>query len=140
MKQFPSSTKYRKNHKYADSFYNINKQRACYPLKGMYYLFCKTAGFLTFRQIEACRRALRRKTKGVGRQLLRLFTFVSKTKKGMGLRMGKGKGAHSLWVCPVRKGQVLCEVSGLSDEQSRLVLKTAKRRLPIKTVIGKVIY
>jgi ribosomal protein L16/L10AE len=24
--------------------------------------------------------------------------------------MGKGKGSHNIWVAPIRKGQIICEV------------------------------
>lgn len=49
-------------------------------------------GKLTFRQLEACRRTLRRGLKKTGKIWIRPFTSVPITKKSIASRMGKGKG------------------------------------------------
>lgn len=54
--------------------------------------------------------------------------------------MGKGKGAHAFWVCPVRKGQILYELSGLSQDICFKALNNAGNKLPIKTCIVNLTY
>jgi len=54
--------------------------------------------------------------------------------------MGCGKGTHSFWVCPVRQGQILYQLSGLSHDISVKALNSAGSKLPIKTSIVKLIY
>jgi large subunit ribosomal protein L16 len=54
--------------------------------------------------------------------------------------MGKGKGSHSIWICPVRKGQVVCEISGVSDFFAERALLSAGSKLPLKTKIFKSLY
>lgn len=54
--------------------------------------------------------------------------------------MGSGKGAHNSWVCPVRQGQILYELSGLSRDISIKALTSAGTKLPLKTSIVKLIY
>jgi ribosomal protein L16/L10AE len=54
--------------------------------------------------------------------------------------MGKGKGNHSIWVALIKKGQVICEVSGISIELLKVslkALKSAASKLPVQT---KIIY
>lgn len=57
------------------------------------------------------------------------------TKKSAGVRMGKGKGNISYWMAPVKKGQVVFEISGLNVFRSRILLKKALSKLPIKVKI-----
>ena len=52
--------------------------------------------------------------------------------------MGKGKGSHHVWISLIRKGQIICEVSGISTEilsRCMKALKAASSKLSIQTVI-----
>jgi ribosomal protein L16/L10AE len=54
--------------------------------------------------------------------------------------MGKGKGAHHVWISLIKKGQVLCEIFNSSIEKFNLSFKalhSASSKLPLKT---KIIY
>ena len=51
--------------------------------------------------------------------------------------MGKGKGDVSHWVAPVKKGQLLYEISGISEELATEAFKLAMYKLPLKTKIVK---
>jgi len=53
------------------------------------------AGKLTFKHIEACRRALRRSLGKKTKILFRVFTGIPVSEKPMAARMGKGKGSIS---------------------------------------------
>jgi len=50
---------------------------------------------LNLKQIEACRKSVRRKFRKTAFIKLRTFTHHSVTKKSLGSRMGSGKGQHS---------------------------------------------
>lgn len=66
MKQFPSNLKFKKYHKSGKSFLYLNHQRSFLPSFGYFGLKSLQAGKLTFNQIEAARRAIRRTTKKDG--------------------------------------------------------------------------
>ena len=46
--------------------------------------------------------------------------------------MGKGKGQPEVWVAVVKKGKVMFEVGGVSEEVAREALRLAMHKLPIK--------
>lgn len=140
MKQSPSNLKYKKFHKPGSSFLSLFEQRSFLPLFGLFALKALQPGRLTFKQIEAARRTIRRTGKKEGNLWINLFTNFSLSKKPVGSRMGSGKGAHSSWVCPVRRGQILYEISGLSRDTSIKALSSAGSKLPIKTSVVKLIY
>jgi large subunit ribosomal protein L16 len=71
---------------------------------------------------------------------MRVFTYLSITKKGLGVRMGKGKGNHSKWICPVRRGQIICEIAGVSSNLSNKALLSASSKLPFRTKILRLRY
>lgn len=96
MKQNPSRLKYKKNHKPAFSNLFLKQQKTFYPLKGVLAIQSLENNKLTYNQIEACRKSIRRILKKQGNVLLRVFTDISLTKKPVATRMGKGKGGHSV--------------------------------------------
>lgn len=51
--------------------------------------------------------------------------------------MGKGKGDHFKWICPVQTGQILIEFSfkKISFLDILFLLRKCKKKLPIKTQI-----
>lgn len=93
MKQSPSNLKYKKYHKPSFSFSNLQEQKRFYPIRGDFGLVSKEFGRLTFRQLEAGRRTIRRQMRKMGFVFIRVFTYVSLTKKALASRMGKGKGS-----------------------------------------------
>jgi large subunit ribosomal protein L16 len=55
-------------------------------------------------------------------------------KKPTKTRMGKGKGSVQYWVCPIKPGQILFEISGaVSGEAAKLILERASQKLPVLT-------
>ena len=55
------------------------------------------------------------------------------SKKPVEVRMGKGKGATDRWVAVVKRGRVLFEISGVSEEAAREAFRKAHHKLPIDT-------
>lgn len=140
MKQYPSRLKFKKMHKVSNTFLFLKHQRSFLPRFGLYALKSLQAGKLTFNQIESARRTIRRTIKKEGSIWINLFTYASVTSKPVASRMGKGKGVHSHWMCPVRAGQILYELGGGSFNNSYKALFKAATKLPLKTKIIKLIY
>lgn len=92
-------------------------------------------GYVTARQIEACRVAITRILKRGGKMWIRIFPDRPVTKKPIETRMGRGKGTVEFWVAPVRIGRMLFEVEGVLEADAREVLMIAAHKLPVKTRI-----
>lgn len=102
---------------------------------GDFGLQATTSSWISNRQIEAARIAMNRYMKRGGRIWIKIFPHKSYTSKGVGVRMGNGKGAPEGWVCPVKRGKVMFEVGGVSEEIAREALRLASHKLPVKTKI-----
>ena len=90
---------------------------------------------ITSRQIEAARIAITRHVKRGANLWIRIFPYKPITKKPAETRMGKGKGDVDSYVAPVKRGQFLYEISGVSEELSRSALRLASYKLPLRTRI-----
>lgn len=90
-------------------------------------------GWVTSRQIEACRVAINRYLKRKGKVWIRVFPDKSVSKKPAETRMGKGKGAPDHWVAVVRPGRILFEVANVSKEDAQDALRRAAAKLGIRT-------
>jgi large subunit ribosomal protein L16 len=104
---------------------------------GEYGLQAIEPAWVTAQQIEAIRVTMSRKLKKVGKIFLRIFPDKPVTKKPAETRMGKGKGNPELWVSVVKRGRVICEIEGLTEQESKDVLRLAAYKLPMKTKIVK---
>ena len=100
---------------------------------GKYGLKALQEGRISARTIEAVRRVMTRKFKRAGQIWIRLFPDISITEKPLEVRMGKGKGAPSFWVCRVQPGQILFEMDGISFTLAKQAAVLADHKLPIKT-------
>ena len=89
-------------------------------------------GFITSRQIEAARIAINRYMKREGQVWIRIFPDKPITSKPAEVRMGKGKGAPSHWVAPVRPGRVMFEVDGVPMDTAMEALRLGAQKLPVK--------
>ncbi|OGB84217.1 50S ribosomal protein L16 [candidate division TM6 bacterium RIFCSPHIGHO2_12_FULL_32_22] len=104
---------------------------------GEYGLEAVEPVWMTAQQIEAMRVSITRKLKKVGRLFLRVFPDKPVSKKPAETRMGKGKGSPEFWVAVVKRGRIICEVDGLSEQEAKQALKQASYKLPMKTKIVK---
>lgn len=89
-------------------------------------------GFISSRQIEASRIAINRYMKREGQVWIRIFPDKPITSKPAEVRMGKGKGAPSHWVAPVRPGRVMFEVDGVPMDTAMEALRLGAQKLPVK--------
>jgi large subunit ribosomal protein L16 len=140
MKQFPNKLKFKKYHK-LNFFYSKSFDKTTFFLsKGQYGIQSLQFGKLQFKHIESCRRTIKRGLKKLGFLWINLFTNIPITKKSIATRMGKGKGNLAYWIAPIKKGQILFEVSGFNFKKIIHILFKSKNKLPIKTKITKLIY
>ena len=104
---------------------------------GEYGLEAVESHWITNRQIEAARIAMTRFMKRGGKVWTRIFPQKSYTAKGVGVRMGSGKGAPAGWVAVVKRGKIMFEIGGVSEDVAREALRLASNKLPIKTKFVK---
>ncbi len=110
-------------------------QRGAQISFGEYGLQAIDRCWMTSRQIEAARRVIVRQTRRHGQYWIRVFPDKPVTQKPAETRMGKGKGAVDHWVAVIKPGRILFEVSGLSEEDAKQVLRQAAYKLPVKTQV-----
>ena len=104
---------------------------------GEFGLVACEPSWITNRQIEAARIAMTRYMKRGGKVWIKIFPHKSYTAKAIGVRMGSGKGAPEGWVAPVKRGKVMFEIGGVSEEVAREALRLASHKLPVKTKFVK---
>lgn len=130
MALMPKRTKFRKSHRGSRSG---NAQRGTTVAFGDFGLQTLDRGWMTNRQIEACRVAINRYLKRKGKVWIRIFPHKSITARPPETRMGKGKGSVDAWVAVVRPGNVLFEVSGVTESAAKEAMRLASYKLGIRT-------
>ena len=100
---------------------------------GEYGLEALESHWITNRQIEAARVAMTRYMKRGGKVWIRIFPQKSYTAKGVGVRMGSGKGAPAGWVAVVKREKIMFEIGCVDEATAREALRLASTKLPIKT-------
>ena len=129
MPLIPKRTKYRKQQK------GRNRGKATRGNKvtnGQFGLQSLEAGQITSNQIEAARVAMTRYIKRGGKVWIKIFPDKPITRKPIGTRMGKGKGAVEFWVANVKPGRVMFEIDGVAEETAREALRLAANKLSVK--------
>jgi large subunit ribosomal protein L16 len=100
---------------------------------GDYGLKALENGLIKGNHIEACRVVVARKMKGAGKIWIKIFPSKPVTKKPAETRMGKGKGELDHWVCKVKRGKVMFELSGVPETFAKTVLRLVAFKLPLKS-------
>jgi large subunit ribosomal protein L16 len=88
--------------------------------------------WITSNQIEAARIAMTRHIKRGGQVWIKIVPDKPITEKPAETRMGSGKGSPEYWVAVGRRGRVLFEIGGVSEELAREAMRLAMHKLPIK--------
>ena len=102
---------------------------------GSVALLSTGTGWVTAKQIEACRVAATRHVKRGAKVYIRIFPDKPITKKPAEVRMGKGKGGVEGWVAVVKQGRILFEIGGVEDAIAIRALELAAQKLPVSTKI-----
>jgi large subunit ribosomal protein L16 len=126
----PKRTKYRKQMKGRMSGLAKGGDTVAFGDFGLQAIEC---GRITARQIEAARIAISRHVKRGAKLYIRLFPDKPISRKPAETRMGKGKGAVEEWVAVIRKGRVLYELEGATEELARSAFHLAAHKLPLAT-------
>ena len=130
----PKRTKFRKQQKGRNRGLAVRGSRVSF---GDFGLQALDRGWMSSRQIEACRVAINRYLKRKGKVWIRVFPHKPITARPPETRMGKGKGAVDFWCCKVKPGTTLFEISGADRKTSIRALESTIAKLPIKvTIIG----
>jgi len=87
---------------------------------------------LTSRQIEAARMAIQRHVKRAGKLWIRIFPDRPVTKKPLEVRMGGGKGAPEEWAAAIKRGRVMYEIAGVTEDVAREAFRLAGHKLPMQ--------
>jgi large subunit ribosomal protein L16 len=90
------------------------------------------AARLTSRQIEAARMAIQRHVKRAGKLWIRVFPDRPVTKKPLEVRMGGGKGAPEEWAAAIKRGRVMYEIAGVTEDVAREAFRLAAHKLPMQ--------
>ena len=130
----PKRTKYRRPHRVS---YEGKAKGAKQLDFGEYGLMALEGRWLTQSQIEASRIAMTRYMKREGQVWIRIFPHMPQTKKPLAVRMGGGKGTPEGYVAVVKRGTIMFEIGGVSEEVAREALRLASHKLPIPTKIVK---
>ena len=128
----PKRTKYRRPHRVS---YEGKAKGGKFLNFGEYGLQAQTGAWITTQQIESSRIAMTRYMKRLGKVWIRIFPHMAQTKKPLEVRMGGGKGAPEGYVAVVKRGTIMFEIGGVSEEVAREALRLASHKLPIKTKI-----
>ena len=129
MAVIPKRTKYRRPHRLKYEGLAKGNRELHF---GEYELQAMEGSYITQQQIEAARVAMTRYMKRGGKVYINIFPHLSLTKIPLETRMGKGKGQPEVWVAVVKRGKIMFEVSGVSEEVAREALRLAMHKLPIK--------
>ncbi len=131
---FPSRTKFRKQQR---GVIKGTANKGDLVVFGEYGIISLEPAWITDRQIEAARVAVNRYLKRGVKLWVKLFPDKPITKKGEGVRMGKGKGMPEGWVAVVKPGRVLFEISGVDEVSAKEAFRLASHKLPIKVKFVK---
>ena len=129
MALIPKRTKYRRPHRLR---YDGEARGNTKLHFGEYGLMAMEGAWITQQQIEAARVAMTRYMKRGGKVYRNIFPHLSLTKKPLETRQGKGKGAPESWVAVVKKGKIMFEITGVTEDVAREALRLAMHKLPIK--------
>ena len=126
----PKRTKYRKSHRISYD----GKAKGNIELNfGDYGLVAVEGGWISARQIEAARIAMTRYMKRGGKVFINIFPHMPRTKKPLETRQGKGKGNVEYWVAVVKKGKIMFEITGVTEDVAREALRLASHKLSVKS-------
>ena len=100
---------------------------------GDYGLQALESSYITARQIEAARITMTRTMKRGGKVWINIFPHKPVTRKPAEVRMGSGKGNVEYYVAQVKRGRVMFEISGVSEEVAKEAMRKAGHKLPINT-------
>lgn len=129
----PKKLKHRKWHTSAGNSGGRIASRTNELAFGSFGLQVKAESWISSRQIEAARKAIRKQLEKGGKIWIRIFPDKPVTAKGNEIPMGGGKGSLDRFVRNVKPGTILFEIDGVTKSQAKEAVRLASHKLPIKT-------
>ncbi len=130
----PRRVKYRKQQRRRVRGWATRGNRVAF---GDYGLQALEPGWIKAQSLEASRIAVSHLIKGQGRLYMRVFPHKPISARPPETRMGKGKGDPEYWVAVVRPGQIICEISGVTEEVAREAFARVAHKLPVRVCFVK---
>ena len=124
----PKRTKYRKPHRVSYEGHAKGNTELHF---GEFGLQATSGGYVSAKEIEAARIAMTRYMKRGGKVWINIFPQLARTKQGLGVRQGTGKGNVDEWVAVVKKGKIMFEVAKVPEEIAREALRLASHKLSV---------
>ena len=100
---------------------------------GEYGIKSMEHGWIEANQIEAGRRSITGHMKRKGKVWVKIFPHKPYTRRGINSKMIGGKGEVEGYVAVVKPGNIIYEVSGVSEDVAREALRLGANKLPVKT-------
>lgn len=123
--------KIKKNRLHGLNYNSKNLTKGCYGLKALDYTR------LSSKQIETIYMAINRMLLKQAKVYINVFPDISVTSKNIDSRMGKGKGDIKYWVCLVKPGKIMFEISNVYEDIAYNALTYGADKLGIKSKIVK---
>jgi len=105
--------------------------------QGAWGLRILRSGILTSKQLEQARRKIITFRKKKEKQKIWFYCIPDTpvTRKPLGIRMGKGKGAPKHWISKLLSGKIIMHLNFLSRKRSSKALRAVKKLLPVPTKV-----
>jgi len=123
--------KVKKNRLHGLNYNSKNLTKGYYGLKALDYTR------LTSKQIETVYMAINKILQKQAKVYINIFPDVPITSKSIASRMGKGKGDIKNWVCLIKPGKILFEISNISEDIAYKALIYGASKLTINCKIVK---
>lgn len=123
--------KVKKNRLHGLNYNTKNLTKGNYGLKALDY------ARLTSKQIETTYMAINKILQKQAKVYINIFPDTPITSKSIASRMGKGKGDIKNWVCLIKPGKILFEISDISEDIAKKALNYGISKLTINCKIVK---
>lgn len=123
--------KVKKNRLHGLNYNTKNLTKGNYGLKALDY------ARLTSKQIETAYMTINKILQKQAKVYINIFPDTPITSKSIASRMGKGKGDIKNWVCLVKPGKILFEISDVSEDIAKKALNYGISKLTINCKIVK---
>ena len=126
----PSRTKYKKMHRHTIRTYKLKNLKI---VKNSVKLLSIQKAYLTMKQVLDLRIFIRKAFRKKIKIYIPLLVNYHKTQKGLGMRMGKGKGKE--WFIGVTYGSILFEIVSSKRNFQKMIdiLKFIQKKLSFRT-------
>ena len=123
--------KVKKNRLHGLNYNTKNLTKGNYGLKALDY------ARLTSKQIETTYMAINKILQKQAKVYINIFPDTPITSKSIASRMGNGKGDIKNWVCLIKPGKILFEISDVSEDIAKKALNYGISKLTINCKIVK---